>query len=118
MKCAINWSVDHIRWEDEFSKIQKSNLLQSSYYASAMFALRGQKLKRGIILIDGQETGLVQILEAGLLWDAIHAVILDRGPLWFDGFGGAAHVQAFFQEFEKQFPNRFGRKRRILAKIF
>src|SRR5690606_38645231 len=42
---------------------------------------------------------------------------LDRGPLWFDGFGTIDHFQSFTQEFARQFPPRLGRKRRYIPEI-
>lgn len=70
-----------------------------------------------MIRFGGEPAGVVQIFEAGILWNAIHAVIIDRGPLWFKGFGGAAHTKLFFEEFNRQFPPRFGRRRRILPEV-
>jgi hypothetical protein len=104
-------------WEACFATIRRSNFLQSVPYAKAQHAIAGQKMRRGLIMMDGKEAGLVLLLEAGLLWNAIHAVILDRGPLWFDGYGGIAHVKAFFEIFNSQFPNRIGRKRRIIPEV-
>ncbi|MCI5060684.1 MAG: GNAT family N-acetyltransferase [Alphaproteobacteria bacterium] len=104
-------------WEKRFSQIKRSTLLQSYPYARAMCAANHQKARWGLIVIDGKEAGLVQILEAGFLGNLFHGVILDRGPLWFDGFGSAAHIQGFFQAFNKEFPPRFGRKRRIIPEI-
>lgn len=49
----------------------------------------------GLIEIDGKEAGLVQMFEAGILWNAIHGIIIDRGPLWFEGFGNAMHIKRF-----------------------
>lgn len=118
MKCDIIWcNQEPQRWNTAFSAIPQSNLLQSRAYGDAMLAAYGQKSRRGIIHINDQDAGIVQILETGLFWNAIHALILDRGPLWFDGFGGAAHVQAFFREIQALYPRRFGRKRRILPEI-
>ncbi|MCB1532090.1 MAG: GNAT family N-acetyltransferase [Alphaproteobacteria bacterium] len=70
-----------------------------------------------MIEIDGREAGLVQILEAGFFGNLIHAVIVDRGPLWFEGFGSTAHFKAFTAELNRQFPRRFGRKRRFIPEI-
>lgn len=117
MRCAIIWDISRADWDQYYPSIRQSNFLQSGYYADAMFSENRQKSRRGLIKINDQDAGMVQLLETGLLWNAIHAIILDRGPLWFDGFGGAAHVQAFFQEIDKQFPKRFGRKRRIIPEI-
>lgn len=105
------------QWQERFARVKKSNILQSYHYAQAICSIDRQKARWGLILIDGQEAGLVQLLEAGILWNALHGVILDRGPLWFEGFGGAAHIKMFFEELNRQFPNRLGRRRRILPEI-
>ena len=60
---------------------------------------------------------MLQIFEAGLFGKLLHAVILDRGPLWFDGFNTPENVEAFLVEFNRQFPARFGRKRRFIPEI-
>ena len=118
MSCEIHWNKLSLEeWEDYFSRTQRSNILQSYTYARAHCALNRQKARWGLITINQKPAGLVQILEAGILKNLFHAVILDRGPLWFEGFGGAAHVKMFFEEFDKQFPVRFGRKRRIIPEV-
>lgn len=118
MKCAIKWNTLSIdEWEKKFSKLPYSNILQSYTYAQIHCPLQKQKARWGVIEIDGTEAGLVQIFEAGILWNAIHALCLDRGALWFEGFGNAMHQRLFFDEINKQFPQRFGRKRRVLPEM-
>lgn len=118
MNCEIIWNgLTLAEWQSRFEQLTRSNLLQSYTYAQAMAKTKGQKARWGLILIDGQEAGLVQIGEIGILRNLFHALLLDRGPLWFDGFGGAAHIQSFFKVFNQQFPKRFGRKRRIMPEI-
>lgn len=115
MICTILWNTLSIDdWEEKFSRLPYSNLLQSYDYAKAYCPMARQKARWGLIQIDGHDAGLVQLFEAGILWNAIHAVIVDRGPLWFDGFGNAVHVKLFFDELNKQFPPRLGRRRRFL----
>ena len=107
--CTICWnSLPLNEWEARFHKIQKSNFLQSYTYAKGASRFYRQKVCWGLIMIDGQEAGLVQVMEAGMLFNLIHGVIVDRGPLWFDGFGGAFHIQAFIKAFQKEFPKRVG----------
>ncbi len=118
MNCTIQWnSLSLEEWEDRFSRIRQANLLQSYQYAQAICPLNHQKARWGLIKIDGQEAGLVQILEAGILNNAIHGIVLDRGPLWFEGFGQKEHIETFFTAFNKEFPRRFGRRRRLLPEI-
>ena len=115
MKCTINWNtLSTDQWEEKFSRIPRSNILQTYTYARAYCPSQKQKARWGLILIDGKEAGLVQMFEAGILWNAFHAIILDRGPLWFEGFGNAMQVKVFFDELNRQFPQRFGRRRRFL----
>ncbi len=89
-------------------------MVESYTFARAACPLLIQKARWGLIEIDGREAGIVQIFEAGFLWNALHAVIIDRGPLWFDGFGSAVHVKLFFSEMNRSFPPRLGRRRRFL----
>jgi len=118
MKCNIIWnklSLDE--WQNRFASIKHSNILQSYPYAQACAKTYGQKARWGLIMMGDKEAGLVQIIESSLLFGAVHGVILDRGPLWFDGYGGAAHIKLFFDEINKEFPRRVGRKRRVLPEI-
>jgi hypothetical protein len=118
MICEIQWNSLPIEaWEERFSQISRSTILQSYDYALATSKLNRQRARWGLILMSGKEAGLVQILEAGVFKNLFHAVILDRGPLWFDGFGGAAHIKLFFDEINRQFPQRWGRKRRFLPEV-
>lgn len=115
MPCNIKWnSLNFPEWNERFSQLNRATLLQSYSYAQAIAEVKSQKPRWGIIEIDGKEAGLIQIFEVGLLKNLIHAVILDRGPLWFEGFGNKEHIEEFFVEFNRLFPNRLGRKRRVI----
>jgi len=116
--CTIDWSPRrHGEWETMLGRIRRSNLLQHYPYAQASRVTRQIGARHGIIHIEGEPAGLVQLGEVGLLWRLIHAVTLDRGPLWFDDYGTPGHVAAFFGEIARQFPRRIGRKRRILPEL-
>ncbi len=118
MQCLIEWNVLNLsEWESRFSQIRRSTLPQSYDYARAICPLDRQKARWGLIRIDGQEAGLVQILEAGIVNNALHALILDRGPLWFEHYGNDSHNEAFFRTFSEQFPARFGRRRRLIPEL-
>lgn len=118
LQCHIRWNTLSLdEWDTRFAKIKCSNILQSYDYAIAMARHNKHKARWGLIEINGQEAGLVQLLEASILFQAFHAVMIDRGPLWFDGFGGAAHIKAFWERIQKQFPKRFGRRRRFMPEI-
>lgn len=116
MDCTIEWNrLSLADWEARFARIPVSNVLQCYDYARAVCPIEHLSARWGLIKIDGVEAGLVQIMEAGVLRKMLHAVVLDRGPLWFEGFGKKAHIEAFFKAFNQEFPRRFGRRRRIIA---
>ena len=116
--CEIEWNHLTVEaWESRFKTIKRSNLLQSFAYGRAMAILNHQSLRQGVIKINGQEAGLVQVLEAGILWDAVQGVLLDRGPLWFKGFGGILDFEAFLKAFSKEYPKRFGRRIRFIPEV-
>ncbi len=118
MICTIVWnSLNFSEWNTKFNKVSQSTITQSCNYARALCPLYGQKSRSGLIMIDDQEAGIVQIQEASVLKNMIHAVILDRGPLWFDEFGSAQHFEAFVKAFNQQFPRRFGRRRRFIPEF-
>jgi len=115
MVCTIQWSNLPINiWEEYFQKVNKSNLLQSYKDSLALPNVKGQTPRWALLEIDGVQAGLFQILETGFLGNMIHAVILDRGPLWFDGFGSEQHFEAFIRAFRSEFPRRFGRRVRFI----
>ena len=116
--CTINWSpVSSEIWETAFKSIRRSTLLQHFPYAQANRAVNQTGARHGMIQIEGESAGLVQISEVGVLRNMVHAVSLDRGPLWFEGYGGQEHVAAFFSAFANEFPKRFGRKMRLLPEV-
>lgn len=118
MICTIDWNTLSLEeWNARFAKAKRAPLLQSYDYAQAVCPLYGQRASWGLIKIDDQDAGLVQIQEAGILKKAIHAIILDRGPVWFEGFGTDDHIKAFFETFARQFPRRLGRRRRIIPEV-
>ena len=102
------------QWQDDFAGLRRSNLLQAYNYGRALAPIYGQKPRWGLIEIDGAPAGMLQIMEASILGGLIHAVLLDRGPLWFDGYGTPEHCLAFIEAYSQTFPKRFGRRRRFL----
>lgn len=111
----IDWNnYDFHEWHRLCRYAQHGNLLQSYAYGQTMAKLNNQSVRRGIITLNGQRAGVVQVLDAGLMRNMIHGVILDRGPLWFDGYGGIEHFEAFIETFSKEFPKRFGRRIRFI----
>ncbi|MBI4031689.1 MAG: GNAT family N-acetyltransferase [Proteobacteria bacterium] len=115
MKCEIIWDKDAA--EEVFRLCPRSNLLQSSVYGDVFCALNGMRARRGVVTRGGRRAGCVQILESGALGNLLHAVILDRGPLWLPGFGSADDAAAFFSAFNEALPPRIGRRRRIIPEI-
>ncbi len=117
-ECTIEWNnITLEEWCNRISQVKRLNLLQSHNYGCAMAKLNNQRIRRGIIKKNDQEIGLVQILEAGILKNVIHAVLLDRGPVWFDGYGSYDDCEAFLQVFSSEFPKRFGRRIRFIPEF-
>jgi lipid II:glycine glycyltransferase (peptidoglycan interpeptide bridge formation enzyme) len=117
-ECEIEWNCLNFEdWDRRFEKIRCSNLLQSYDYARATCPLNSQKARWGLIKINSQEAGLIQIIEAGIFNNFFHAVMLDRGPLWFEGFNTEENIQSFFNCFNNEFPSRIGRRRRIIPEL-
>jgi hypothetical protein len=117
MPCTIDWnSLNFSEWNQRFKKIPQAPVLQAYDYARAVCPLYRQRARWGLIRINGMEAGLCQVLEAGFP-RFLHAVMLDRGPLWFDGFGEFSHFQAFIGEFTRIFPKTPLRRRRIIPEI-
>ncbi|MEM9228780.1 MAG: GNAT family N-acetyltransferase [Pseudomonadota bacterium] len=115
MECFIDWrDPGPAAWEATYETMPRSTLLQSRAYADALCPGLGQRPLRATIHIDGVTAGLVQLQEAALLRRAVHAVSLDRGPVWVAGMGTAPQIQAFFTTLCAHFPTRFARKRRFL----
>ncbi len=118
MICSLEWNkLCQNDWKKRYQKVRRANLLQSCAYAKAVCALNHQKARGGLIKIDGRDAGLVQVIEAGFLRNAVHGVILDRGPLWFEGFGTPEHIRLFWAAFNKDFPRRFGRRCRLIPEM-
>ena len=116
--CTIDWSPMPLeKWDGHFRSIRRSTLLQHYPYALANRAVNLTGSRHGIIKIDGSEAGLVQLAEVGVVRNMFHAISLDRGPLWFDGFGTADHIAGFFSILAKEFPKRLGRKVRLLPEL-
>ncbi len=116
--CEIEWNtLSALEWNARFDTVRRANLLQSYDYGNTMAHLNHQKIRRGVIKINGDEAGLVQVLEAGILKNAVHGVLLDRGPLWFGGYGSIADFELFLSVFSREFPKRLGRRIRFLPEM-
>ena len=112
--CTIEWGIETDNWDALFQTLPRSTLLQSLPYAHAMRSIHYQASRFGLILMNGEQAGLVRIGESSLFGKTIHAVTLDRGPLWFEGYGTQEHWAAFAKRFEAEFPPRILRKRRFI----
>ncbi len=113
--CKIEWNgLNNGAWDQRFNTIRRSTILQCYEYAQALCPINQHSARWGLIKIDGREAGLVQLMEVSLLKQLFHVVMLDRGPLWFDGFGDKSDLDAFFSEYNRIFKPRFGRRRRIM----
>lgn len=108
-----NWE----EYADIYSHIRRSTLLQSHVYAKMARQVYKQISTPFLFEKNGEVLGIFSVQEASLFQKAIHAVILDRGPLWRAQNPGQHDIQAFFEAFNAAYPQRFGRKRRILPEL-
>ena len=118
MECRIEWnSLSLGAWNKLFYKLPYSTISQSYEYARAYCALNHLRARWGVILIDGEQAGLVQLFEVSILGKLLYTVIVDRGPLWFEGYNTIEVFSAFLQVFHKEFPKRIGRKVRFIPEV-
>lgn len=118
MTCTIHWnSLSLSDWNARFKRIRRSNLLQSYEYGLAMREYRVQIPRWGLIEINGSEAGLLEILEVSLFGKLMHGVMIDRGPLWFEGFGKPEHIAAFLKTLRSEFRSRIGLRMRFLPEL-
>lgn len=103
--------------ESYFGQVKSLNLLQSFCYGVSMCRISGQRARYALIRIDGEDAGFFQVLEMGVLKNLLHTVILDRGPVWFNGYGSFEHFTAFTQALRALYPRRFGRKIRFMPEV-
>lgn len=116
--CSIEWTpMTPQMWDGLIAKCDHVTLLQSYPYALAMRKTHQQNIRHAIISIDGVQAGIFQMQEVSLFKKMIQAISIDRGPLWFKGFGKLPHITAFAAALNAEFPPRFGRKRRFLPEF-
>ncbi|MGH1375165.1 MAG: lipid II:glycine glycyltransferase FemX [Alphaproteobacteria bacterium] len=117
-RCTIEWSTaPQSQWLAGIERVKNANLLQSFDYGVTLARLNNQRLRYGVISIEGTSVGLVQILEIGILKNTIHAVILDRGPIWFEGHGSLDDFKQFLECLSREFPKRIGRRIRFIPEV-
>ena len=107
-------TLDAEQWQSRMARVKRLNLLQSEDYLHAMARLNQQRISRGLIMVDGEEAGICNLLEAGLLKNVLHGMLLDRGPLWFDGYGKPEHFEGFVKDLAQKYPKRLGRRIRFI----
>ncbi len=118
IRVSTQWNTLGLdEWHARLAKVKRLNLLQSEDYLYAVASLNQQRISRGLITVDGREAGICSLLEAGILKNAIHGMLLDRGPLWFDGYGSANHIEGFVSDLAQKYPRRFGRRIRFIPEF-
>lgn len=98
------------------ARVPQSNLLNTWGYAHAVRLHRQMMTRFGVIEVDGEPRGLIEIQEAGL-GKLIHALTFHRGPLWLDKPASTQEWQQFLALYKETFPPRLGRLRRFLPEI-
>ena len=119
-KSLGNLSFQPVKWQryDDFvNGLRRVNLLQSQLYATCASFVYSQTATPYFIYANNNLIGAFILYEASLLRKMIHAVILDRGPIWrFEDYSPSLNAD-FWASFDKAFPSRFGRKRRIMPEL-
>lgn len=69
-------------WNEYFSHISHSNLLQSWNYGESKRNIEGWQVERALIMKNKQPIGMVQFLEKNI-FKLGRVVRINRGPLWF-----------------------------------
>jgi len=118
MKLTLNWAMPLGAYRELLADVRHPNLLQDPVYGRAHAWFYGMTARYGLIRIDDRTAGIFQWFEKRALGGLIHAVILDRGPLWLPEYGQQAHQEVFFRHFNKQYPRRLGRRRRVIPEVF
>jgi hypothetical protein len=117
MKLTIDWSMPPGDYHQFLAQVSNPNLLQDPVYGRAHAWFYNLSANYGLISIDDHPAGIFQWFEKKALGGLIHALMLDRGPLWLPGYGDPAHQEAFFRQFNKKFPRRPGRRRRVIPEL-
>ena len=118
LPCSIKWMSDLSQIEgDRFDSLPKNQLLQSSPYLRAVSKINNYSIRYGVIDMNGEFAGVCSVLETGLFKNVVHAVMLDQGPIWNEGYGSEADFAAFLHAFRSEFPKRFGRRVRFIPNV-
>jgi len=116
-QASIVWNRTSIsEWRLLLARIPRSNIVQTWAYAKTVRDIRQQMTRFGVIEIDGEVRGLVQIQEVSL-FGLFHTVVLDRGPLWLTDPAPKSWMDAFLIAFEKNFPRSLFRVRRLMPEL-
>lgn len=116
-KLFIHWNTLTIEeWDRYFNRLPRSNFLQSYPYAQAIRYSKQMGARWGLIEWDGKPAGLVQMHELSIFKGLFHIIAIDRGPLWFKA-PTKEQWTTFWTEINRQFPARFGRRRRVLPEM-
>ena len=112
---GLEWvEIADAAYDRAYAGIRRAPLLQSRSYAAALCPGLGQTARRYRLASEGTPAGLVQLQEAGLLGGAIHALIVDRGPIFHDADRAPLLTTRFLDSLCTRFPARWGRRRRVI----
>lgn len=108
-KLILNFSLRTIgEWRDLLRRTQRTPWTQTFQYASALAKMAYQSTRFATIEKDQEIVGLVAVQE--LKFGPIHQISINRGPLWFEGFGGPQDMKGFLEALKIVFPKRFLRR--------
>lgn len=95
-------------------KCDFSTLLQS--FSHAWATRQTQLLNSSLYIIkkEKEEIGFFVMQEGSVLFNLLHVMTIDRGPLWFKGQETHENIHKFIKVFSQKYKKRWGRKRRFL----
>jgi len=104
----IRWDINYDEWEALFSKINRSNLLQSWHYGCAKAADQEWEVKRSIIYHDHKPIALCQCLEKKL--PLIGKIIrINRGPIFVEDYQSPELLLSVYHLLLKQYGWKKGK---------
>ncbi len=108
-KLMLNFSLRTVgEWRELLQRTPRTPWTQTFQYASALAKVAHQSTRFATIERDQEIIGLVAVQE--LKFGPIHQININRGPLWFKGFGGSQDMKGFLEALKVTFPKRFLRR--------
>jgi len=115
MNQELIWQdIDKSAYAEEEKKIRRLPLLQSVDYNEAAVQFYGYTPRYISLQRNDQTIGLCIIQNWRALGGLLKATMLDRGPVWFEGYNTSENFEHFIHAFTKRYRRRIAHNRRII----